>query len=336
MSAINDDDITTDAADSGEGTADGGANPSGNDGGADGGAGEGPADGGANPGGHDGGADGGAGEGPADGGASAGGQRRRRRRFGLMSDDGRGSGDRPALSRCIAVAPDRFAAEYWGTRPLLSSRSADLGEDFSDLFSTRRRRRAHLGPRAAHAVHPDGQGRHRARARPFHRIRWVRRRDRRPGQLREGAAGVRRRLDDRAAGPASHVAAARRFHAAARGRPRASVPGERLHHAGLVARFRPALRRARRVRDPGRRREALDDPRAGASGSAARPAVDRPPRMPWPRAPPSRPRSMRRSAPATCCTCRAAGSIPRPRSAAYRCTSRSASPPTPGPTSCSG
>ncbi|WP_426515388.1 cupin domain-containing protein [Diaminobutyricibacter sp. McL0618] len=52
-----------------------------------------------------------------------------------MSDDGRGSGNRPALSRCIAVAPDRFAAEYWGSRPLLS-RSADLGEDFSDLFST--------------------------------------------------------------------------------------------------------------------------------------------------------------------------------------------------------
>ena len=41
-----------------EGPADGGANPAGHDGGADGSAGEGPADGGANPGGHDGGADG--------------------------------------------------------------------------------------------------------------------------------------------------------------------------------------------------------------------------------------------------------------------------------------
>lgn len=46
----------------GEGPADGGANPTGRDGGADGGAGgEGPADGGANPSGQDGGADGTAG-----------------------------------------------------------------------------------------------------------------------------------------------------------------------------------------------------------------------------------------------------------------------------------
>ncbi|GAA4467707.1 hypothetical protein GCM10023170_080490 [Phytohabitans houttuyneae] len=58
----------------GEGPADGGANPLGHDGGADGGAGEGPADGGANPSGQDGGADGGAGEGPADGGANPAGQ----------------------------------------------------------------------------------------------------------------------------------------------------------------------------------------------------------------------------------------------------------------------
>ena len=56
--SINDDDITTEPAPAGEGVADGGANPAGHDGGADGSAGEGPADGGANPGGHDGGADG--------------------------------------------------------------------------------------------------------------------------------------------------------------------------------------------------------------------------------------------------------------------------------------
>ncbi len=58
MGSINDDDITTSDVPGGEGIADGGANPSGHDGGADGSAGEGPADGGANPGGHDGGADG--------------------------------------------------------------------------------------------------------------------------------------------------------------------------------------------------------------------------------------------------------------------------------------
>ena len=58
--SINDDDITTTGGAAGEGPADGGSNPDGHDGGADGpaGAGEGPADGGSNPNGHDGGADG--------------------------------------------------------------------------------------------------------------------------------------------------------------------------------------------------------------------------------------------------------------------------------------
>ncbi len=56
--ALDDDDITT-SGPGGEGPADGGSNPDGHDGGADGTAdGEGPADGGSNPGGHDGGADG--------------------------------------------------------------------------------------------------------------------------------------------------------------------------------------------------------------------------------------------------------------------------------------
>ena len=67
--ALNDEDISTTGA-GGEGTADGGSNPEGHDGGADGTAGEGPADGGSNPEGHDGGADGTAGEGPADGGSN--------------------------------------------------------------------------------------------------------------------------------------------------------------------------------------------------------------------------------------------------------------------------
>ena len=60
--ALDDDDMTT-AGGGGEGTADGGSNPEGHDGGADGTAseeksGEGTADGGSNPEGHDGGADG--------------------------------------------------------------------------------------------------------------------------------------------------------------------------------------------------------------------------------------------------------------------------------------
>lgn len=47
----------------------------------------------------------------------------------------RGSGNRPALSRCISVGVDEFAAEYWGRKPLLSP-AESLDSDFSDLFSS--------------------------------------------------------------------------------------------------------------------------------------------------------------------------------------------------------
>ncbi len=39
-----------------------------------------------------------------------------------------------ALARCISIGADEFAADYWGHKPLLS-RAAELGQDFSDLFS---------------------------------------------------------------------------------------------------------------------------------------------------------------------------------------------------------
>lgn len=51
-----------------------------------------------------------------------------------MATEGRGPGDRPALSRCVPIDGDTFAADHWGRRPLFT-RAADLGEDFSDLFS---------------------------------------------------------------------------------------------------------------------------------------------------------------------------------------------------------
>ncbi|MDN4595771.1 cupin domain-containing protein [Leifsonia virtsii] len=51
-----------------------------------------------------------------------------------MATDGRGPGDRPALSRCVPVGRAEFAADHWGRLPLFT-RAADLGEDFSDLFS---------------------------------------------------------------------------------------------------------------------------------------------------------------------------------------------------------
>jgi hypothetical protein len=43
-----------------------------------------------------------------------------------------GAGD-AVLTRCVACAGDRFAAQYWGRAPLLSRR-ADLGGDFGDLL----------------------------------------------------------------------------------------------------------------------------------------------------------------------------------------------------------
>ncbi|SDZ25738.1 cupin domain-containing protein [Herbiconiux ginsengi] len=48
----------------------------------------------------------------------------------------RGSETRPALSRCISVAPDEFARDHWGRRPLLSPASSLPGA-FDDLFSER-------------------------------------------------------------------------------------------------------------------------------------------------------------------------------------------------------
>lgn len=43
-------------------------------------------------------------------------------------------GECPALRRCVAGDPDRFAAEYWGARPLLS-RAGDLPAGFDDLLT---------------------------------------------------------------------------------------------------------------------------------------------------------------------------------------------------------
>ncbi|WP_240183723.1 cupin domain-containing protein, partial [Leifsonia aquatica] len=57
----------------------------------------------------------------------------RSRRIRLMVDDERGPGDRPALSRCVAISHAEFAVANWARAPLFT-RAADLGGDFSDLF----------------------------------------------------------------------------------------------------------------------------------------------------------------------------------------------------------
>ncbi|MCS5718435.1 cupin domain-containing protein [Herbiconiux sp. CPCC 205763] len=48
----------------------------------------------------------------------------------------RGSVARPALSRCISLAPEDFARDFWGRQPLLSP-AGTLATGFGDLFSER-------------------------------------------------------------------------------------------------------------------------------------------------------------------------------------------------------
>jgi len=50
-----------------------------------------------------------------------------------MRETERGSASRPALSRLISCSPQRFADEFWGDRPLVSTQT-QLEQDFSDLF----------------------------------------------------------------------------------------------------------------------------------------------------------------------------------------------------------
>lgn len=53
-----------------------------------------------------------------------------------MTNDALGGRGRPALARCVAVEPAKFAAAHWGRAPLLS-RAAELGgsDGFTDLLS---------------------------------------------------------------------------------------------------------------------------------------------------------------------------------------------------------
>jgi len=51
-----------------------------------------------------------------------------------MRGDERGSGERPALARLLAISPQTFAAEYWAERPLFT-RASELPRTFGDLFS---------------------------------------------------------------------------------------------------------------------------------------------------------------------------------------------------------
>jgi lysine-specific demethylase/histidyl-hydroxylase NO66 len=52
----------------------------------------------------------------------------------LTDNTGRAVADRPALRRCVAVAPETFAQEHWGRTALLSD-ATELPRDFSDLLT---------------------------------------------------------------------------------------------------------------------------------------------------------------------------------------------------------
>ena len=51
-----------------------------------------------------------------------------------MTSEGRGTTNRPALARLLAVSPDAFATEYWDRQPLFT-RAAELPGRFEDLFT---------------------------------------------------------------------------------------------------------------------------------------------------------------------------------------------------------
>ena len=285
--SINDDDITSEPAPAGEGPADGGANPGGHDGGADGGsAGEGTADGGANPGGHDGGADGSRRRGPGRRRREPRRPRRRGRRLGVVTRRPGGARTGPPV-RALALhrrADGASSPRALGPRAPARRRRHD---GFADLFSAAavdelvgRRglrtpfvRLAHEGSVLRRPVHRPPAG-----SAPRSSDQVVQ---------RQGARRVRRGRDDRAAGPAPHVAAAGRLHAASWSRssatPRRST--------------RTSRRRRRRGSSPHYdthdvfvlqvvRREALGHPRARAPRPAERPGVDGPPqtRSPTPAA----------------------------------------------------
>ena len=53
-----------------------------------------------------------------------------------MIDHVPGGSHRPALLRCVAADPEKFAAAYWGQQPLLSRAGELAGPDgFTDLLS---------------------------------------------------------------------------------------------------------------------------------------------------------------------------------------------------------
>ncbi len=182
---------------------------------------------------------------------------------------------RSALARLVGDVAD-FAETSWGREPVLR-RAADPGA-FADLLSERAVDElvAERGLRTPFVrVAKAGS------TLPHHAFTA-------PGGLGAGVADqvsddklsalFSARLHDRAAGTAPRVAADHRLLPAAGRRPRPPGAGQRLRHPTAEPGLRRPLRRPRRLRAPGRGPQEVVDPRARPDLTAARPAVDRPPR----------------------------------------------------------
>ena len=173
-----------------------------------------------------------------------------------------------ALARCVEPV-DAGGVPRRLLGAAAARRAARRGGSFRRPPVGRGRRAAGLLRRVADARPPDGQGGRDDLGGPVRTgdllaAEAVHRR-RRPGPRR---GGVRGRLDDRAPGAAPHVAAARTLLPGARGGARQRRPGELVLHAAPLAGLRRPPRHARRLRPPGRGREALARVRAAARAAA--------------------------------------------------------------------
>ena len=175
-----------------------------------------------------------------------------------------------ALARCVEpVDAEEFLADYWEQRPLAVPRAGGGSLRRSPL--RRGRRAAGLLRRVAAPGLPPRQGGRADRACASTRATSTGGRSRSPASPTPTASRPRSSEGATIVLQALHqLAAARALLPRARGRARPAGPGELVLHAPPFAGLRRPPRHARRLRPPGRRREALARlrPAAGAAAQA--------------------------------------------------------------------
>ena len=174
-----------------------------------------------------------------------------------------------ALARCVEpIDAAEFLAEYWEQQPLAVA--AVRGGSFRRPALGRRRRAAGLLGRAARA-RPSGSSRKAARS-PSPTTRPTSPGGRSPSPARSTRTGSRPRSSDGATivlqGLHLNWPPLARFCRAARSRARPARAGELVLHAAPLAGLRRPPRHARRLRPPGRGREALAGVRPPARAAA--------------------------------------------------------------------